>query len=193
MWLTPVTLQGKHVTLLPLEQQYLEALKTAVADGDIWKVRAAQVPHPDEMDQEIKRRLKLQENGLMLPFVVLNQQKKVVGMTCYSNIDNDNKRTDIGWTWYCKSAQKTALNTECKSLLLQQAFEFYDAIAVGFKVDALNYRSQIAVERIGAKKEGIIRNYSLLNDGNLRDMIFYSILPSEWPNIKAHLKYLQDQ
>jgi RimJ/RimL family protein N-acetyltransferase len=190
MWLETVSLIGKHAKLLPLSIEFLTDLKVAVADGDIWQIRAAQVPHPDKMQEEIERRLALQEVGLMMPFVILNTNDQVVGMTCYSNVDNQNRRTDIGWTWCRKSAQRTLINTECKYLLLEQAFECFNAIAVGFKVDALNFRSQTAVKRIGAKREGIVRNYSILDDGNIRDMIFYSILPSEWPHIKSHLQSL---
>ncbi len=192
-WIQPTELHGQFATLKPLDKTDLEPLIAAVSDGDIWKVRVAQVPHPDKMQDEIERRLSLQQKAQMLPFTIRNAQGQVIGMTCYANIDNAHRRTDIGWTWYSQSAQRTPINSECKYLLLKHAFEQLNAIAVGFRVDALNQKSQKAVERIGAKKDGLIRNYSILEDGNLRDMIFYSIIQSEWPNIKAHIEWLMQR
>jgi N-acetyltransferase len=123
-----------------------------------------------------------------MPFIVIHRQtQQIAGMTTYCQIDNVNKRLDIGFTWYAKSHQRTSLNTHCKLLLLTHAFEKLDAIAVGFRVDFLNHVSCRAVERLGAKLEGVIRNYAVMPDGNIRDMCFYSILPYEWPRVKAHL------
>ena len=127
----------------------------------------------------------------MIPFTVLDAKtQRMVGMTTYTSVDLLNQRLNIGWTWYAKSAQKTGINTECKYLLLKHALKKLHCIAVGFRVDALNFNSQRAVQRLGAKFEGTLRNFSRLADGNLRDMHFYSVLPHEWPQIKAHIEGL---
>jgi RimJ/RimL family protein N-acetyltransferase len=193
-WLNPITLKGKHATLVPLSKEHTNDLIEAVNDGELWKLWYAMVPSPENMTNEINRRVVLQSNGLMLPFsVVDNTTQKMIGMTTYSQVDNTNKRFDIGFTWYAKSYQKTFINTECKLLLLTHAFETLKAIAVGFRVDYLNKPSQRAVERLGAKYEGMMRNYALMSDGSIRDMCLYSILPSEWPRIKSHLNHLLDK
>lgn len=185
---------GKDVTLARLSFEHKNGLIDAVNDGEVFKTRYAQVPSPDEMEQEIKRRLDLLELGKMLPFTVIdNKSNKIIGMTSFANIEPVNRRLDIGWTWYSKSYQKSTINTESKYLLLNHAFEKLKMLAVGFRVDTLNLNSQRAVLRIGAKWEGTIRNYSILKDGNTRDMHFYSIILSEWPNIKAHITYLMSR
>lgn len=193
-WLEPVILQGTQCILKPLTHDYCDALIEAVNDGELWKLKYTLVPHPDNMGSEITRRLDLQAQGLMLPFVVLhNKTQKVVGMTTYCQIDNINKRLDIGFTWYAKSYQKTAMNTDCKLKLLTYAFETLKCIAVGFRADYLNRPSRQAIERLGAKYEGMVRNYAVMPNGNTRDMCFYSILPHEWPNIKVHLESLLEK
>ncbi len=191
VWSELVTLYGEHCTLKPLTHDYHDALVEAVKDGEIWKLHYALVPHPDDMKKEITRRLDLQEQGLMFPFVVIhNKTQKAVGMTAYCHIDATNKRLDIGFTWYAKSYQRTALNTECKLALLTHAFEQLNCIAVGFRADYLNKASQQAIERLGAKYEGMMRNYAIMSNGDIRDMCLYSILPHEWLRIKNHLKAL---
>lgn len=192
-WIKPIVLKGDFVELKPLSESDSDSLKQALMDGNIWKIRVAQVPTPETLEQEIIRRLEAQETGTMMPFTVWDKKGKAIGMTSYSNVDNSNRRTDIGWTWYCNRAQRTPINTESKYLLLSHAFEVLNAIAVGFRVDHLNIKSQKAVERLGAKKEGLIRNYSILEDGNIRDMLFYSIINSEWSNIKAHIEWLMER
>jgi len=193
-WLEALHLKGKSCQLIPLSITHLNDLIAAANDGDIWAIRYAQVPNPETMEAEISRRLLLQEQGLMLPFTVINSEtQRIVGMTSYTQIDQDNKRLGIGWTWYAKQAQRTAINTACKYLLLKHAFENLECIAVEFKVDAFNIKSQNAVLRIGAKLDGTIRNHSKLNDGHVRNMLLYSILPHEWPNVKAHLKWLMEK
>ena len=191
LWLEQVTLQGDYCILKPLLLEHHDALVEAVKDGDVWNLHYAMVPKPQDMKKEINRRLELQAKGLMLPFVVIHKEtQKIIGMTCYCQIDAPNRRLDIGFTWYAKSYQKTAVNTDCKYLLLTYAFEKLNVIAVGFRVDYLNRPSQKAVERIGAKLEGLIRNYAIMPNGTIRDMYFYSILPHEWPRIKSHLEAL---
>ena len=190
-WLEPLTLHGKYCTLEPLSPNHHGELVEAVKDGELWNLWFARVPSPENMQSEISRRLDLQAKGSMLPFAVLdNKTKKAIGMTTFCWIDSVNKRVDIGWTWYAKSYQRTAFNTECKSLLLAHAFEQLVCIYVGIRVHKLNHRSREAVERLGATLEGIIRNYCVMPNGHIADMCFYSILPHEWPNVKAHLNWL---
>lgn len=188
-WLTPVILSGSHCTLKPLLIEHYEALIEAAKDGELWNIRYAGVPDPGNMKNEIIKRLDLQEKGVMLPFVVIhNDTQKVTGMTSFCHIEQVNKRINIGFTWYAKSHHRTALNTDCKLTLLTYAFEKLNCIAVSFRVDYLNRPSRQAVERLGAKYEGMIRNYDIRSDGGLRDMCFYSILPHEWLNIKYNLQ-----
>lgn len=189
-WPIPVTLQGKHVTLIPLSNIYTKELIEAVEDGELWKLWYTMIPSPDQMDEEINRRLKLQEEGTMLPFVVIdNTYSNVAGMTTYMNIDKKNRRLEIGSTWYRKQSQKTPLNTECKLLLLTHAFEKLDVIAVEFRTSFMNFQSRKAIERLGAKQDGILRNHVLMSNGTLRDTCVYSIISSEWPAVKANLMW----
>ena len=190
-WPAPITLTGHYATLEPLSLAHHDALLDAVKDGELWRVPYSIIPTPDNMRDEILRFLDLQSKGLMCPFAVIsNATKRAVGVTTYFQIDSINKRLDIGWTWYAKSYQKTALNTECKLLLLTHAFEQLNGIYVGFRADYLNQPSRQAIERLGAKLEGVIRNYSVLPNGCIRDMCFYSILSNEWPMVKEHIKWL---
>lgn len=190
-WVDSKSLSNDYCLLEPLQYHHIDALVKAVRDGDVWNTKHSLVPAPENMRLEIGRRLSLQAQRLMMPFVVIHRQtQQIVGMTTYCQIDNVNKRLDIGFTWYAKSHQRTPLNTQCKLLLLTHAFEKLDAIAVGFRVDFLNHVSRRAVERLGAKLEGVIRNYAVMPDGNIRDMCFYSILPYEWSRVKAHLNWL---
>lgn len=191
-WLNPVTLKSDYCTLVPLAYEHQDGLIEAVKDGEIWQLTYAAVPKPQNMKEEISKRLARFDEGAMLPFTVIhNASNKIVGMTTYCQIDSNNKRLDIGFTWYAKSYWRTPLNTACKKLLLTHAFEKLNCIAVGFRVDTLNLRSQNAVKRLGATFEGVVRNYGLSPNGNTRDMCFFSILPHEWPKIKAHLDFLQ--
>ncbi|CAN5430682.1 GNAT family protein [soil metagenome] len=190
-WPEPLTLNGDYCTLEPLSLDHHDALVEAVKDGELWNLWYAFIPKPDDMKKEIIRRLDLQAKGSMLPFTVINRKtQEVIGMTTYCHTDSTNKRIEVGWTWYARSYQRTAINTECKLMLLRHAFEKLNCIAVAFRVDFLNHQSRKAVERLGARLEGIIRNYSLLSNGNPRDMCFYSVLPHEWPNVKANLTWL---
>jgi N-acetyltransferase len=154
-WLKPITLQSNHAKLVPLAHQHHDGLVEAVKDGKLWNLSYSVVPHPQEMKEEITKRLSLLSTEKMLPFTVIHiPTNKIVGMTTYCQVDTANKRLDIGFAWYAKSHWRTALNTECKRLLLTHAFEGLNCIAVGFRVDALNHRSQNAVKRLGAIFEG---------------------------------------
>ena len=185
-------LQGQHVTLVPLSMTHQDQLAEAVKDGELWRHWYTLIPSPEKMGEEITRRLKLQEQGSMLPFTVM-AQGQAVGMTTYMNIDAPNQRLEIGSTWYRANVQRTGLNTECKRLLLAHAFEQLKCIAVEFRTHFFNQQSRSAIERLGAKLDGILRNHAINNHpdaaGALRDTSVYSILNTEWPSVKAHLDY----
>lgn len=184
----PVTLRNEHAQLDLLAPAQHDELCDAARDGELWKLSFTIIPDPEHMHAEIERRLRLHREGSMLPFAVRRpSDSKVVGMTTYMNIDNVQRRVEIGSTWYAASAQRTALNTACKLLLLTHAFETLDVIAVEFRTSSLNLRSQRAIERIGAKQDGILRNHMRMPNGSLRDTCVYSILPSEWPAVKQDL------
>jgi RimJ/RimL family protein N-acetyltransferase len=191
VWLAPATLTGLHVVLEPLGQEHYDDLAEAVKDGELWNLWYTSVPKPEAMRAEIDRRLSLQNQGSMLPFaVVYKETGKAIGMTTYMNVDSVSRRVEIGSTWYRKSVQRTAVNTECKLLLLTYAFESLECIAVEFRTHFFNQRSRRAIERLGAKLDGILRNHQRAANGTLRDTCVYSILPNEWPTVKSHLTYM---
>ena len=185
----PVTLRGSHVTLAPLTAEHAEALCQATLDGELWKLWYTAVPSPDGMQAEIQRRLGLQANGSMLPFTVRDAAGKVVGMTTFMNIDANHKRVEIGSTWTAASAQRGPLNTECKLLLLAHAFDTLGCIAVEFRTHVFNQQSRRAIERLGARLDGVLRSHQRASNGTLRDTVVYSIVASEWPTVRAHLQW----
>jgi RimJ/RimL family protein N-acetyltransferase len=191
-FLQETQLLGKHVQLVPLSVAHHDALIEAVKDGELWRHWYTFIPTPEKMADEISRRLNLHQQGSMLPFAVL-QEGKAVGMTTYMNIDAPNKRVEIGSTWYRANVQRSSLNTECKRLLLAHAFEQLNCIAVEFRTHFFNQQSRNAIERLGAKLDGILRNHAINTHpdavGALRDTCVYSILNTEWPSVKAHLDY----
>ena len=188
-WLSPVTLQGPHARLEPLSQAHAEGLREATRDGELWQLWYTAVPSPEGMAAEIERRLGLQDKGLMLPWTVLDAEGRIVGMTTYMNVDAANRRVEIGSTWYARSAQRGALNTQCKRLLLGHAFEALDAIAVEFRTHRLNTQSRRAIERLGAQLDGVLRAHQISPNGTLRDTAVYSITAAEWPTVRAHLDW----
>jgi N-acetyltransferase len=189
-WLQPVTLRGTQVTLVPLGMSHHDDLAEAVKDGELWQLWYTSVPAPENMSKEIERRLNLQANGEMLPFAVIsNSDNKAAGMTTFMNVDASNRRVEIGSTWYRKSVQRTGLNSECKLLLLQHAFEALNCIAVEFRTHFFNRQSRTAIERLGAKLDGILRSHQLVANGTLRDTCVYSIIAAEWPAVKANLSW----
>ena len=191
VWLEPVVLQGKIVTLEQLGHKHGGDLTEAVSDGALHKLWYTTVPAPDEMELEIERRLQLWDAGDMLPFAVVERKSgEAVGMTTYINIDAAHKRVEIGSTWYRRSAQRSGINTECKFLMLRHAFEELDCIAVELRTHFFNHQSRCAIERLGAKLDGVLRNHMVMPDGTLRDTCCYSIIASEWPTVKAHLTRL---
>jgi N-acetyltransferase len=189
-WPEPVTLSGSHATLEPLTHARRDELIAATRDGELWKLWYTFVPPPDQIEAEIERRLELQRKGSMLPFtIVAAASGKAAGMTSYMHLDAETKRLEIGSTWYRKSVQRTALNTECKLMLLTHAFEVLNCVAVEFRTHFINHQSRRAIERLGAKLDGILRNHRLVSDGTLRDTCVYSIIAGEWPMVRSHLNY----
>jgi RimJ/RimL family protein N-acetyltransferase len=189
-----VSLLGKHVQLLPLQAAHHDDLVNAVRDGELWNHWYTAIPTAEGMAAEITRRLNLQAQGSMTPFAVIDPASgRAVGMTTYMNIDAANRRVEIGSTWYRRSVQRGPLNTEAKRLLLGHAFETLNCIAVEFRTHFFNQQSRRAIERLGAKLDGILRSHQInhhpLAQGALRDTCVYSILASEWPSVKTHLDY----
>ena len=188
-WPAPITLRGQHARLEPLSHQHRDALAEAVKDGELYKLWYTSIPKPENMAKEIDRRLGLQVAGSMLPFTVFDADGKIVGQTTYMNIDATNRRVEIGSTWYAKSAQRGPLNTQCKLLLLTYAFEQLNCIAVEFRTHFFNHQSRRAIERLGARQDGILRSHQVAPNGTLRDTVVYSITAAEWPTVRAHLNY----
>ena len=193
-WIAPTSLSGQHVQLVPLSHLQHDDLVTSVRDGELWNHWYTAIPTPEGMATEITRRLDLQAKGSMCPFAVIDPAtNQAVGMTTYMNIDAPNKRVEIGSTWYRANVQRSSLNTECKRLLLAHAFEQLNCIAVEFRTHFFNQQSRNAIERLGAKLDGILRNHAINTHpdavGALRDTCVYSILNTEWPSVKAHLDY----
>jgi RimJ/RimL family protein N-acetyltransferase len=188
-WPPPVTLTGPHATLLPLAREHHDALCAAVRDGDLSQLWYTAVPTADGMAAEIERRFGLQAAGSMLPFTVRDAAGRTVGMTTYMHIDAVHRRLEIGSTWTAASAQRTALNTGAKRLLLGHAFEALDCIAVEFRTHRLNTQSRRAIERLGAQLDGVLRAHQRGPGGTLRDTAVYSITAVEWPTIRAHLDW----
>jgi RimJ/RimL family protein N-acetyltransferase len=189
-WLEPVTLRTSCATLTPLDLSHHDGLVEALNDGELWKLWYTRIPPPSQMRAEIERRLAEQQAGSMLPFTVLdNESGKVAGMTTYMHVDAANRRVEIGSTWYRKSVHRTSLNTECKLALLTHAFDTLGCIAVEFRTHFFNTASRKAIERLGAKLDGILRSHQRLADGSLRDTCVYSIIASEWPAVRHHLQW----
>jgi RimJ/RimL family protein N-acetyltransferase len=188
-WLEPATLSGPYAELKPLSDDHIEGLIEAVKDGELWKLWYTFIPKPEDMRKEIDRRLGLNAAGSMLPFTVFDANGKIAGMTTYMNVDAPNRRVEIGSTWYARRVQRSALNTQCKLLLLGHAFEQLDCIAVEFRTHFFNHQSRRGIERLGAKLDGILRNHQIAANGTLRDTVVYSIIAGEWPTVKAHLNY----
>jgi RimJ/RimL family protein N-acetyltransferase len=186
----PVSLEGERVSLIPLSHSHRGDLVEAVKDGELWTLWYTSVPEPDAMAEEIDRRLELRGRGSMVPFAVIEKSSgRAVGMTTFMNIDSANRRVEIGSTWYRKQVQRSGLNSECKLLMLAHAFGELGCIAVEFRTHFFNRQSRAAIERLGAKLDGILRQHQLGRGGTLRDTCVYSILDREWPAVRAHLTH----
>ena len=189
-FLEPISLRGAHALLVPLSTKHHDDLVEAVRDGELWKLWYTTVPPPERMRAEIERRLALQAAGTALQFAVLDAASgKAIGLTSYLHVDAANRRLEIGATWYGASRQRSAVNTECKLLLLTHAFEDKACVAVEFRTHLLNRQSRAGIERLGAKLDGVLRNHMIMPNGTLRDTCVYSIIATEWPSVKAHLAW----
>lgn len=189
MRVVPVTLEGQHVRLEPLGKGHLTGLAQVGLEEELWRWIPVPVRTAEEMAAYIDTALEEQKRGVSLPFALIDKAKgRAIGSTRYGNIDRTHHRVEIGWTWVARDWQRTAVNTEAKYLLLRHAFETLGCIRVELKTDSLNEKSRAAILRIGAKEEGIFRNHMITESGRIRHSVYFSILDSEWPAVKARLE-----
>ena len=189
MVITPVILEGRHVRLEPLTLEHTAQLAEVGLDADLWTWIPTPVRTPEEMSAYVQTAIKEQAAGSALPFALVEKSSgHTVGSTRYGNIDRDHHRVEIGWTWVARQWQRTPINTETKYLLLRHAFETLRCIRVELKTDSLNERSRAAILRIGARQEGIFRNHMITASGRIRHSVYFSIVGSEWPEVKARLE-----
>jgi RimJ/RimL family protein N-acetyltransferase len=187
----PVTLTARGITLVPLSLDHEAGLCAAAADGELWNIRVTSVPEPENTRKYIEDALAMREAGNRFAFAVTETDTgKVLGSTSFHDILPAVKRVEIGWTWYAKSVQRSHVNTTCKLLMLTHAFETLGCHVVGWRTDNFNFASQNAIERLGAKKDGVIRGHALRRDGTIRDTVMYSLRQGEWTEVKAQLIYL---
>lgn len=189
MVIAPVILEGLHVRLVPLAPGHAAGLAEVGLDAELWKWIPTPVRTPEEMSGYVQTALDEQVKGSALPFVLIERATgRTIGSTRYGNIDRDHYRVEIGWTWVARQWQRTAINTEAKYLLLRHAFETLKCIRVELKTDSLNERSRAAILRVGATEEGTFRNHMITASGRIRHTVYFSILDSEWPQVKARLE-----
>ena len=189
-----VTLSQRGVQLVPLTLAHEDGLRAAAADGALWNLRVTSVPAPDETRAYIETAMQARTEGHRFAFAVVDEfSGKVLGSTSYHDILPAVKRVEIGYTWYAKSVQRSPVNTTCKLLLLSHAFDTLGCQVVGWRTDNFNFTSQAAIERLGAKKDGVIRGHALRRDGTIRDTVMYSLTRGEWPEVQAQLLYLLDK
>ena len=189
-WLKKIELKSNRVELQPLSLSHIDGLTNAVKDGELWKLWYTSAPEPQNVKDYVEKALIDFENDKSLPFVIINMDSdQIVGTTRFMNADSINKRVEIGTTWYSKSFQRTGINTQCKFMLLEYAFETLNCIAVEFRTHWHNIQSRNAIARLGAKQDGILRNHIVDKTGNLRDTVVFSILNSEWNTVKQSLKF----
>jgi N-acetyltransferase len=193
-FVSPVTLSARGVTLVPLGLEHEAGLRAAAADGELWKLRITSVPEPEHTRKYIEDALAMREAGNRFAFAVLDEASgKLLGCSSYHDIVAAIKRVEIGWTWYGQSSQRSHVNTTAKLLLMTHAFETLGCHVVGWRTDNFNFKSQAAIERLGAKKDGVLRGHALRRDGTIRDTVMYSMRSGEWPEAKAQLLYLLDK
>ena len=186
--LQPTALEGHGVRLEPMAPLHADGLREAAQDGRLWELWFTAVPEPDRVDAYITTALDGQKAGHMLPWIVRELSSgKLIGSTRYHDIVAPIDRVEIGYTWYAKSWQRTHVNTACKLLLFAHAFEALGCAVVGLRTDNFNFTSQRAIERLGARKDGVIRHHQARRDGTARDSVMYSVLAAEWPDVKRHL------
>ena len=185
----PVVLEGGSIRLEPIAHDHEAGLGAAVADGRLWELWYTAIPTPDQIRAYVDQALAGQRAGHMLPWAVRDLATgDVIGSTRYHDIVPDMDRVEIGYTWYASSRQRTYVNTTCKLMLLSHAFDTLGCQVVGLRTDAFNFRSQRAIEALGAKKDGVIRHFGIRKDGTVRDSVMYSILACEWPGVRRHLE-----
>lgn len=190
----PVTLSDRGIRLVPLALDHEEGLRAAAMDGELWRLRITSVPEPEQTRKYIEDALAMREAGNRFAFAVLDAATgTVLGSSSYHDIIANVKRVEIGYTWYAKRCQRTHINTTCKLLLMGHAFDTLGCHVVGWRTDNFNFASQRAIERLGAKLDGVIRGHAIRRDGTIRDTVIYSMRSGEWPEAKAQLLYLRDK
>jgi len=190
----PVSLEARGIKLVPLSLDHEAGLRAAAADGELWNIRVTSVPEPDQTRKYIEDALAMREAGNRFPFAVLDAATgTVLGSSSYHDILPAVKRVEIGYTWYAKRCQRTSVNTAAKLLLMTHAFETLGCNVVGWRTDNFNHASQQAIERLGARKDGVIRGHALRRDGSIRDTVMYSLRSGEWPEVRTQLLYLLDK
>ena len=191
---TPCILESAGIRLEPLQASHADALRAAAADGALWNLRVTSVPEPGQTEAYIEAALAGLEAGHMLPFAVRERATdRIVGSTRYHDIVPAVERLEIGYTWYAQSRQRSHVNTECKLLLMAHAFESLGAKLVGWRTDNFNFASQRAIERLGARRDGVLRHHAVRRDGTIRDTVMYSLTAGEWPEVKAQLRWQLDR
>ena len=184
----PITLSARGVSLIPLSLAHEDGLRGAAADGELWNIRVTSVPEPQDTRKYIEDALAMREAGHRFAFAVIDEHSgKVIGSSSYHDIVPAVQRLEIGWTWYAKSFQRSHVNSTCKLLLMTHAFETLGCHVVGWRTDNFNFASQAAIERLGAKKDGVLRGHALRRDGTIRDTVMYSLRSGEWPEVRAQL------
>ena len=190
----PTTLSARGITLVPLDASHEAGLRAAAADGALWNIRVTSVPEPEQTLKYIEDALQMRADGNRFAFAVTNTASgEVLGTTSYHDIIPAARRVEIGYTWYAQRVQRSHVNTTCKLLMLQHAFDTLACKVVGWRTDNFNFASQAAIERLGAKKDGVIRGHALRRDGTIRDTVMYSLRAGEWPEARAQLLYLLDK
>ncbi len=189
-WIAPVVLEGQHVVLEPLHPDHVSDLRRATRDGELWRLWYTSVPTPEGTADYVERALAGQQAHTAMPFAVRHRaDDEIIGSTRYCNIDAANRRLEIGYTWYAQRHQRSAVNGECKLLLLRHAFETLGAIAVELRTHWHNLPSRTAIARLGAKQDGVLRNHMVMPDGTYRDTVVFSIIEGEWPGVKRGLEF----
>ena len=189
-WIEPVTFKSEHATLEPLSTAHINELGEASKDGELWKLWFTGVPSPETVESYVEDALAMFDKHTAMPFVIReNKSGKIIGSTRFCNIEEHSQRAEIGYTWYAKNYQRSPINTECKLMLLTHAFEQLGAIAVEFRTHWHNQASRRAIERLGAKQDGVLRNHQRLADGSYRDTVVFSIINNEWLAVKNGLTF----
>lgn len=190
LFIQPIPMSIHGISLVPLDLSHEEGLRYAAQDGELWKIRVTSVPEPENTKTYIENALDMRQAGNRLAYaIVITATGQIIGTSSYHDIVPALKRVEIGWTWYAKTWQKTHVNACCKLLLMTHAFETLDCKVVGWRTDNFNYASQAAIEKLGARKDGVLRGHAFRRDGTIRDTVMYSMTAGEWPEAKAQLQH----